>query len=125
MVQRGFWGVNNLSTSQALSKLVDVDQGVFLATVFGFDLEFKERPLISCDSRCLGFALLTIGSYLLLTLFPIPNLAKHPGGKLSERTSLYLIYLLGDFLKVWSGRPGSKRRNFAPENVARMASAGK
>jgi hypothetical protein len=58
MVQRGFRGVNSLSTSQALSSVVEVAHGVFLATIFGFDLEFKERPLISCDARCLDFVFL-------------------------------------------------------------------
>jgi hypothetical protein len=60
MVQRGFCGVNSLSTSQALSRVVEVAQGVFLLTVFGFGLELRGRRLLSCDSRCLDFDLLTI-----------------------------------------------------------------
>jgi hypothetical protein len=38
MVQRGFWRVNRLSTSQALSRVVDVAHGVFLTTIFAFGL---------------------------------------------------------------------------------------
>ena len=51
MVQRGFRGVNSLSTSQALSRVVEVAQGVFLPIIFAFGPEFEERPLISFGSR--------------------------------------------------------------------------
>ena len=60
MVQRGFCGVNSLSTSQALSRVVEVAQGVFLRIIFAFGLGFEKRPLISCDSRWLDFALVVI-----------------------------------------------------------------
>ena len=61
MVQRGFRGVNSLSTSQALSRVVEVAQGVFLRITVVFDFGFEERLLISDDwSRRLDFALLTI-----------------------------------------------------------------
>jgi hypothetical protein len=51
MVQRGFCGVNSLSRSQALSRVVEVAQGVFLPSIFGLDLGLMERPLILFGSR--------------------------------------------------------------------------
>src|SRR5262249_55030035 len=66
MVHRGFCGVNSLSTSQALSRVVEVAQGVFLTTTFGFDFEVKERPPILTDrSRWLDFALPVIDTVLV------------------------------------------------------------
>ena len=49
MVQRGFRGVNSLSTSQALSRVVEVAQGVFLRITVVFDFGFEERLVISAD----------------------------------------------------------------------------
>src|SRR5262245_9548105 len=58
MVQRGLCGVNSRSTSQALSSVVEVAQGVFLRTIFAFGFGCEERPLTSCDlSRRLDFTL--------------------------------------------------------------------
>ena len=68
MVHRGFCGVNRLSRSQALSSVVEVAQGVFLPMIFGFDLEFKERPLISCDARCLDFVFLSTDTNIYYAL---------------------------------------------------------
>ena len=66
MVHRGFCDVNSRSTSQALSKVVEVAQGVFLTTTFGFDFEVKERPPILTDrSRLLDFALPVIDTVLV------------------------------------------------------------
>jgi hypothetical protein len=69
MFQRGFRGVNSISTSQALSRVVEVAQGVFLRITVVFDFGFEERLLISADwSRRLDFALLTI-YFLISALF--------------------------------------------------------
>jgi hypothetical protein len=57
MVQRGFRGVNSLSTSQALSRVVEVAQGVFLRTMFVLDLG-------NGRFRAIGFALRVIGMVL-------------------------------------------------------------
>ena len=66
MVQRGFWRVNSLSTSQALSRVVDVAQGVFLTAIFAFGLGFEGRLLVSCNrSRRLDFALPVIDTVLI------------------------------------------------------------
>jgi hypothetical protein len=71
MVQRGFCGVNSRSTSQALSRVVEVAQGVFLRIIFAFGFRFEERPLISCDTRCLDFALLTIDTVFITHFLPV------------------------------------------------------
>src|SRR5262249_24157113 len=66
MVHRSFCVVNSLSTSQALSRVVEVAQRVFLTTTFGFDFEVKERPPILTDrSRWLDFALPVIDTILV------------------------------------------------------------
>ena len=49
MVHRDFCGVNSLSTSQALSSVVEVAQGVFLANILGVGLVAVKRPPIWCD----------------------------------------------------------------------------
>src|SRR5262245_29074694 len=73
MVQRGLCGVNNLSTSQALSRVVEVAQGVLRPTDFGFDLV----PLwISCDGP-LDFALLAIDIVFITHLLSYSKLFKY------------------------------------------------
>ena len=57
MVHRGFCGVNSRKTSQALSKVVEVDQGVRLPIIFGFGNEIEGRPLIRGGLRLDEFAL--------------------------------------------------------------------
>jgi hypothetical protein len=58
IVQRGRSGVKRLSTSQALSSVVEVAQGFFLPTLFAFGLGLEEWSLIARDgTRRLDFAL--------------------------------------------------------------------
>jgi hypothetical protein len=71
MVQRGFCGVNSRSTSQALSRVVEVAQGVFLRIIFAFGFRFEEWPLFSSDTRCLDFALLTIDTLFIRHFLPV------------------------------------------------------
>jgi len=89
MVHRGFCGVNSLNTSQALSRVVEVAQGVFLTAIFAFGLGFEERPLVSSNrSRRLEFALPFIAIVFIGHIRECPSLWK-PAAQLVNR--LWLI----------------------------------